>query len=301
MSKKARMNRGLDALFSDNFTPEKETEKAEENAIATVSISLVEPNKNQPRTRFDDEKIAELAQSIKQNGILQPILVTPLDNGGYRIVAGERRWRAARSAGLKEVPVYIRNLDEKQTMQLALIENVQRQDLSPIEEARAYKQLMDEYKMTQQEVSEAVGKSRSVIANSLRLLTLSAPVVELVENGKLTVGHAKMIAGLEDAQSQEDAAEFTINNELTVRQLEEYISMTSSEYPMYPQKKKKKPSLKQENPFLREFEINVNDNSSIKAKAKQSGRGATTVNLTIGKDVDVNAVLSKLAELLKNY
>lgn len=295
------MNRGLDALFSDNFTPEKETEKAEENAITTVSISLVEPNKNQPRTRFDDEKIAELAQSIKQNGILQPILVTPLDNGGYRIVAGERRWRAARSAGLKEVPVYIRNLDEKQTMQLALIENVQRQDLSPIEEARAYKQLMDEYKMTQQEVSEAVGKSRSVIANSLRLLTLSAPVVELVENGKLTVGHAKMIAGLEDAQSQEDAAEFTINNELTVRQLEEYISMTSSEYPMYPQKKKKKPSLKQENPFLREFEINVNDNSSIKAKAKQSGRGATTVNLTIGKDVDVNAVLSKLAELLKNY
>ncbi len=301
MSKKARMNRGLDALFSDNITPEKETEKAEENAITTVSISLVEPNKNQPRTRFDDEKIAELAQSIKQNGILQPILVTPLDNGGYRIVAGERRWRAARSAGLKEVPVYIRNLDEKQTMQLALIENVQRQDLSPIEEARAYKQLMDEYKMTQQEVSEAVGKSRSVIANSLRLLTLSAPVVELVENGKLTVGHAKMIAGLEDAQSQEDAAEFTINNELTVRQLEEYISMTSSEYPMYPQKKKKKPSLKQENPFLREFEINVNDNSSIKAKAKQSGRGATTVNLTIGKDVDVNAVLSKLAELLKNY
>ena len=275
MSKKARMNRGLDALFSDNFTPEKETEKAEENAIATVSISLVEPNKNQPRTRFDDEKIAELAQSIKQNGILQPILVTPLDNGGYRIVAGERRWRAARSAGLKEVPVYIRNLDEKQTMQLALIENVQRQDLSPIEEARAYKQLMDEYKMTQQEVSEAVGKSRSVIANSLRLLTLSAPVVELVENGKLTVGHAKMIAGLEDAQSQEDAAEFTINNELTVRQLEEYISMTSSEYPMYPQKKKKKPSLKQENPFLREFEINVNDNSSIKAKAKQSGRTLT--------------------------
>ncbi len=301
MSKKARMNRGLDALFSDNFAPEKETEKAEETGITTVSISLVEPNKNQPRTKFDDEKIAELTQSIKQNGILQPILVTPLDNGGYRIVAGERRWRAARGAGLKEIPVYIRKLDDKQVMQLALIENVQRQDLSPIEEARAYRQLMDEYKMTQQEVSEAVGKSRSVIANSLRLLTLSAPVVELVENGRLTVGHAKMIAGLEDAQSQEDAAEFTINNELTVRQLEEYISMTSSEYPMYPPKKKKKPSLKQENPFLREFEINVNDNSSIKAKAKQSGRGATTVNLTIGKDVDVNAVLSKLAELLKNY
>ena len=296
MSKKARMNRGLDALFSDNFTPEKETEKAEENAIATVSISLVEPNKNQPRTRFDDEKIAELAQSIKQNGILQPILVTPLNNGGYRIVAGERRWRAARGAGLKEIPVYIRKLDDKQVMQLALIENVQRQDLSPIEEARAYRQLMDEYKMTQQEVSEAVGKSRSVIANSLRLLTLCEPVVELLEKGELTVGHAKMLAGITDAQEQKTIAQLAVKNGFNVRQLEVYIAGQSGE-----KQKAKKPSLKQENPFLREFEISVNDNSNIKAKAKQSGGGATTVSLTIGKNVDVNAVLSKLAELLKNY
>ena len=296
MSKKARMNRGLDALFSDNFAPEKETEKVEESGITTVSISLVEPNKNQPRTRFDDEKIAELTQSIKQNGILQPILVTPLDNGGYRIVAGERRWRAARGAGLKEIPVYIRKLDDKQVMQLALIENVQRQDLSPIEEARAYRQLMDEYKMTQQEVSEAVGKSRSVIANSLRLLTLCEPVVELLEKGELTVGHAKMLAGITDAQEQKTIAQLAVKNGFNVRQLEVYIAGQSGE-----KQKAKKPSLKQENPFLREFEISVNDNSNIKAKAKQSGGGATTVSLTIGKNVDVNAVLSKLAELLKNY
>ncbi len=296
MSKKARMNRGLDALFSDNFAPEKETEKAEESGITTVSISLVEPNKNQPRTKFDDEKIAELTQSIKQNGILQPILVTPLDNGGYRIVAGERRWRAARGAGLKEIPVYIRKLDDKQVMQLALIENVQRQDLSPIEEARAYRQLMDEYKMTQQEVSEAVGKSRSVIANSLRLLTLCEPVVELLEKGELTVGHAKMLAGITDAQEQKTIAQLAVKNGFNVRQLEVYIAGQSGE-----KQKAKKPSLKQENPFLREFEISVNDNSNIRAKAKQSGGGATTVSLTIGKNVDVNAVLSKLAELLKNY
>ena len=296
MSKKARMNRGLDALFSDNFAPEKETEKAEKSGITTVSISLVEPNKNQPRTKFDDEKIAELTQSIKQNGILQPILVTPLDNGGYRIVAGERRWRAARGAGLKEIPVYIRKLDDKQVMQLALIENVQRQDLSPIEEARAYRQLMDEYKMTQQEVSEAVGKSRSVIANSLRLLTLCEPVVELLEKGELTVGHAKMLAGITDAQEQKTIAQLAVKNGFNVRQLEVYIAGQSGE-----KQKAKKPSLKQENPFLREFEISVNDNSNIKAKAKQSGGGATTVSLTIGKNVDVNAVLSKLAELLKNY
>ena len=290
------MNRGLDALFSDNFAPEKETEKAEESGITTVSISLVAPNKNQPRTKFDDEKIAELTQSIKQNGILQPILVTPLDNGGYRIVAGERRWRAARGAGLKEIPVYIRKLDDKQVMQLALIENVQRQDLSPIEEARAYRQLMDEYKMTQQEVSEAVGKSRSVIANSLRLLTLCEPVVELLEKGELTVGHAKMLAGITDAQEQKTIAQLAVKNGFNVRQLEVYIAGQSGE-----KQKAKKPSLKQENPFLREFEISVNDNSNIKAKAKQSGGGATTVSLTIGKNVDVNAVLSKLAELLKNY
>jgi len=296
MSKKTRMNRGLDALFSDNFAPEKETEKAEKSGITTVSISLVEPNKNQPRTKFDEEKIAELTQSIKQNGILQPILVTPLDNGGYRIVAGERRWRAARGAGLKEIPVYIRKLDDKQVMQLALIENVQRQDLSPIEEARAYRQLMDEYKMTQQEVSEAVGKSRSVIANSLRLLTLCEPVVELLEKGELTVGHAKMLAGITDAQEQKTIAQLAVKNGFNVRQLEVYIAGQSGE-----KQKAKKPSLKQENPFLREFEISVNDNSNIRAKAKQSGGGATTVSLTIGKNVDVNAVLSKLAELLKNY
>ena len=227
---------------------------------------------------------------------MQPILVTPLDNGGYRIVAGERRWRAARGAGLKEIPVYIRKLDDKQVMQLALIENVQRQDLSPIEEARAYRQLMDEYKMTQQEVSEAVGKSRSVIANSLRLLTLCEPVVELLEKGELTVGHAKMLAGITDAQEQKTIAQLAVKNGFNVRQLEVYIAGQSGE-----KQKAKKPSLKQENPFLREFEISVNDNSNIKAKAKQSGGGATTVSLTIGKNVDVNAVLSKLAELLKNY
>ena len=116
MSKKARMNRGLDALFSDNFTQPEKPAKAADNAITSVSISLIEPNRNQPRTQFDDEKISELSQSIKQNGVIQPILVTPLDNGGYRIVAGERRWRAARLAGLKEVPVYVKELTEKQTM-----------------------------------------------------------------------------------------------------------------------------------------------------------------------------------------
>ena len=141
---------------------------------------------------------------------MQPILVTPLDNGGYRIVAGERRWRAARQAGLKEVPVFVKELTEKQVMQLALIENVQRQDLSPIEEASAYRQLMDEYKMTQQEVSEAVGKSRSVIANSLRLLSLCEQSSCLIEDGKLTVGHAKMLAGIKRDAGADDCANMVV-------------------------------------------------------------------------------------------
>lgn len=294
------MNRGLDMLFSDNYTEpveEKTPEKAGENTVSTLSISLIEPNKKQPRMDFDPEALEELSQSIKHNGILQPILVSPLDNGGYRIVAGERRWRAARMAGLKEVPVYVRELDEKQTMQLALIENVQRKDLSPIEEAKAYKNLMDVYDMTQQEISDVIGKSRSVIANSLRLLTLTDEVCKWLEEGKLTVGHAKMLAGISDPSYQKDCAQMIVDNNLTVRQLEDYIKMTTE--PKTSEKSVQ--TFKQENPFLREFEINVNDNSNIKAKAKQSKKGATTVSLTIGKDVDVNAVLSKLAELLTNY
>lgn len=296
MSKKARMNRGLDALFSDNFTPAENGAKVEENAVSTVGISLIEPNKNQPRTQFDEEKIAELSQSIKENGILQPILVTPLENGGYRIVAGERRWRAARLAGLKEVPVYVKKLTEKQTMQLALIENVQRQDLSPMEEARAYKQLMDVHGMTQQEVSEAVGKSRSVIANFLRLLTLEQPVAQLLESGELTVGHAKMLAGISDPKQQAECAKTCVDKGFSVRQLEDYVAGLSKQ-----KAKPKAASLKQENPFLREFELSVNDNSNIKTKVKLSGRGAANVNLTIGKDVDIDEFLSKLAELLTKY
>ena len=240
------MNRGLDALFSDNSVPEEKKEAGQaQNGTAYVSISLVEPNKSQPRNQFDEEKIQELAQSIKENGILQPILVTPLENGGYRIVAGERRWRAARVAGLKEVPVFIRELNNKQVMQLALIENIQREDLTPIEEAMAYKQLMDVYSMTQQDVSQAVGKSRSVIANSLRLLTLGEPAMTLLEEGQLTVGHAKMLAGITDSKEQEECARIAAENKLTVRELEEYISIMANKDPQQ-SAKAKKPSMKRE-------------------------------------------------------
>ena len=307
MSKKARMNRGLDALFSDNFSPlaeqqeQKQQEQEDKKGITTISISLVEPNKGQPRKDFDREKIQELADSIKENGLLQPILVTPLENGGYRIVAGERRWRAARLAGLKEVPVYVRDLSEKQVMQLALIENIQRQDLTPIEEAKAYKQLMDRYFMTQQELAKAVGKSRSAIANAVRLLELAEPVQKYLDRGELSVGHAKVLAGLSDEQLQVQAADLALSGGLSVRELENEVKKLVQSGEKGTQARKKAVSLKHEDPFLREFEVTVNGSSSIKTKAKLTGKGEKVVNITIPKSVESAEVLSALAQVLVKF
>jgi ParB family chromosome partitioning protein len=307
MSKKARMNRGLDALFSDNFSPlaeqqeQKQQEQEDKKGITTISISLVEPNKGQPRKDFDREKIQELADSIKENGLLQPILVTPLENGGYRIVAGERRWRAARLAGLKEVPVYVRELSEKQVMQLALIENIQRQDLTPIEEAKAYKQLMDKYFMTQQELAKAVGKSRSAIANAVRLLELAEPVQKYLDRGELSVGHAKVLAGLSDEQLQVQAADLALSDGLSVRELENEVKKLVQNGEKGTQARKKTVSLKHEDPFLREFEVTVNGSSSIKTKAKLTGKGEKVVNITIPKSVESAEVLSALAQVLVKF
>lgn len=307
MSKKARMNRGLDALFSDNFSPlaeqqeQKQQEQEDKKGITTISISLVEPNKGQPRKDFDREKIQELADSIKENGLLQPILVTPLENGGYRIVAGERRWRAARLAGLKEVPVYVRDLSEKQVMQLALIENIQRQDLTPIEEAKAYKQLMDKYFMTQQELAKAVGKSRSAIANAVRLLELAEPVQKYLDRGELSVGHAKVLAGLSDEQLQVQAADLALSDGLSVRELENEVKKLVQSGDKGTQARKKTVSLKHEDPFLREFEVTVNGSSSIKTEAKLTGKGEKVVNITIPKSVESAEVLSALAQVLVKF
>lgn len=301
------MNRGLDALFSDNFSPlaeqqeQKQQEQEDKKGITTISISLVEPNKGQPRKDFDREKIQELADSIKENGLLQPILVTPLENGGYRIVAGERRWRAARLAGLKEVPVYVRDLSEKQVMQLALIENIQRQDLTPIEEAKAYKQLMDKYLMTQQELAKAVGKSRSAIANAVRLLELAEPVQKYLDRGELSVGHAKVLAGLSDEQLQVQAADLALSDGLSVRELENEVKKLVQNGEKGTQARKKTVSLKHEDPFLREFEVTVNGSSSIKTKAKLTGKGEKVVNITIPKSVESAEVLSALAQVLVKF
>lgn len=305
MGKKNRMGMGLDQLFADNTAPAEDEEKKQEQAdaaTAMVRISLLEPNKDQPREHFDQDKLQELADSIKENGVLQPILVRPLENGGYQIVAGERRWRASRLAGLSEVPVYVKELTDKQTMQMALIENIQRQDLSPLEESAAYQSLMDSYGMTQQQVAEAVGKSRSAVANSVRLLSLCDEVKKMLDDGVLSAGHAKVLAGLERPEQLELAAQVE-EQSLTVRQLEARAAAAgrSKDYSGGELDRLKKSSVKKDRPFLKEFELSVNSRSNVKVKTKAESDGGTAVTLRIGRETDIENILGRLAELLTEF
>ena len=301
MAKKNRMGSGLDMLFAENTRPA-ETAPQQESAdsVTMVKITLLEPNKEQPRGKFDDEKLAELSDSIKENGVLQPILARPLDNGGYQIVAGERRWRASRLAGLSEVPVYIKELDDRQTMQMALIENIQRQDLSPVEEALAYKNLMDSYDMTQQQLAQAVGKSRSAVANSLRLLELDENVRDMVDKGEISFGHAKVLSGLEKNRQAEFAKKVQQEG-LSVRQLEDALKDAErlAEKQLETDRQAiRKRSVKKERPFLKEFEMAVNANSDVKVKAKSDSSGGVRVELKVPKETDAEELLKKLAEIL---
>lgn len=212
MAKRSGLGKGLDALFVDNNT--------EDGRITALRLAEIEPNKNQPRSAFDEEALRELADSISAHGILQPLVVRPLDSGGYQIVAGERRWRAARMAGLSEVPVVIRQLGDEQTLEIAIIENLQREDLNPIELALGYQALMDQYGLTQEQVAEKLGKSRPVIANTIRLLGLPRMVQEDVKNGKIPRGHAKALLSLEDDALIEEMADKVKSQSILVRDIE---------------------------------------------------------------------------------
>lgn len=212
-TRKGGLGKGLDALFIDNTTEGTGT-------AVTLRISEIEPNKEQPRKEFDESALADLADSIREHGVIQPLLVRPLPSGGYQLVAGERRWRASRMAGLSEVPVVIRELSDHETMELALIENLQRQDLNPMEEALGYQSLMEEYTMTQEQVSKVIGKSRPAIANALRLLALPQPVTFLLQSGKLSAGHGRALLSLGDEKAILEAADQAIKKQMTVRELE---------------------------------------------------------------------------------
>ncbi|MGN0457020.1 MAG: ParB/RepB/Spo0J family partition protein [Acutalibacteraceae bacterium] len=211
--KKGGLGKGLSAIFMEN-------ESEDSRSTVTLKISELQPNRDQPRREFDEKSLAELADSISQHGILQPLLVRPFLDGGYQIVAGERRYRAARMAGLTEVPVVIRDLSDSETMQLALIENLQREDLTPVEEARGYRQLMDNYGLKQEEVSRVVGKSRPAIANTLRLLELPEDILKLISDGKLSAGHGRTLLAFKNPAEMEKAARLASTEDISVRELE---------------------------------------------------------------------------------
>ena len=213
--KRPALGRGLSALI-----PEIPPPPAATDTPAEVDLDLLEPNRDQPRSIIDDTKLEQLAQSIKSNGIIQPIVVRRQPSGGFEIVAGERRWRAAQRAGLLTVPVVVRDVPDEKRLELALIENIQREDLNPIEEARAYKRLADQFNLTQEAIAHAVGRDRATVANYQRLLTLPADVQGDVASGALTMGHARALAGLPDAAAQRRAARDVRNRKLSVRDTE---------------------------------------------------------------------------------
>lgn len=223
-AKKGGLGRGLDALFADNSI-----EEIASTSAVKLKIMDIEPNRDQPRKIFDDDALAELADSIAKHGVIQPLLVRPMPDGSYQLVAGERRWRASRMAGLTEVPVVIKELSDDEAMALALIENLQREDLNAIEEAQGIKALMDTLSLTQDEAAERVGKSRPAVANALRLLKLPDSVIALVSDGKLSPGHARALLGFKDEQDIIETADLIIEKGLTVRDVEKLVKKRNKE------------------------------------------------------------------------
>ena len=209
------LGRGLESLFED-AAPSFESD----TRIETLPLREIEPDPGQPRKTFDDETLAELSASIAEHGLLQPIAVRPKPSGGYLIVAGERRWRASRMAGLTEVPVIVKDVTDEQAMELALVENLEREELDPVEEAAGIRELMTRCDLTQEQAARKLGKSRSALANSLRLLSLPETVLELLKSGFITIGHAKVVLGLPTPELQEEAAQMIADNQLNVRQAE---------------------------------------------------------------------------------
>lgn len=270
--KKRGLGRGLNALI--NTGPDIEVkEKSKDNSDnkeVFVNISLVEPNRNQPRKEFDKEALSELAASIKQYGILQPIMVQK--NGDmYEIIAGERRWRAAKEAGLKEVPVIVRDYDKQKIMEISIIENIQRENLNPIEEAMAYQCLMEEYGLKHDELADKVSKNRSTITNSMRLLRLSENIQQMIIDGKISTGHAKVLLSVENKEEQEKIAAELVSRSLSVRELEKLVKKY-----IKPRKKKENKDTIDYSLFYKEYEDKLKDilgtKVQINTKDKNKGR-----------------------------
>lgn len=266
MARKGGLGKRLDAIYLEN---ESETG----SGAVYLKIEDVEPNREQPRTEFDEEALLTLADSIREHGVLQPILVRPIFGGSYQIVAGERRYRASRLAGLTEIPAIIRDLDDLQTMEIALIENLQRENLNPVEEAQGYRTLMEMHGLTQEEVATAVGKSRPVVANALRILKLPEYVQALVSEGKLSAGHARALAGIDDPDVICKLAEEIVERGLSVRDAEKMAKPQA-------EKKKKAPVKASKPHYYAEVEMAMTENLGRKvtvSKAKGGKGGVLTI------------------------
>ena len=284
--KNSGLGRGLDAIFLDNTLTEEEKKSGE--GVSKIKISLVDPKRDQPRKYFDKEALEELSASIAENGLLQPILVREYGDGRYQIIAGERRFRASKLAGLTEIPAIVLEKNDKDAAQIALIENIQREDLNPLEEALAYKSLAEEYNMTQEELSTKVGKSRSAIANSVRLLDLPEEILTLVAVGELSAGHARTLLGVKDRDDMILLAQRAVEEDLSVRVLEGLVKLAN---------KPKKPEVDEEAiplvDYFRDLEIRVQTHLGRKVKIDGKGR-KKSITLSYEDNEDLDEILALL-------
>lgn len=295
-----RLGKGLDALIPSGLGVDtkpkkaetsgiKKEEQAESSSETLVKITMVEPNRDQPRKNFDEDALQELADSIKQFGLLQPILVQQRD-GYYEIVAGERRWRAAKLAGLKEVPVIIRNLTEQEIVEISLIENIQRENLNPIEEAQAYKKLLTEFNLKQDEVAERVSKSRAAVTNSMRLLKLSDEVQQMVISDMISTGHARALLAIEDADEQYALAQRIFDEKLSVRDIEKLVKSIGK-----PAKEKKE---KEKNESLeavyQDIQEKLKQRLGTKVAVSGKGDGAGKIEIEFYSHDDLERILDTL-------
>lgn len=278
MAKRGVLNQRFNSIFDDNSFDE------DDEGVSTLKLTDIEPNKSQPRKNFDITALNTLADSIRQNGVIQPLLVRSMPDGTYQIVAGERRWRAAKMAGLTEVPVLVKELTDLQAQQIALIENLQRENLNPIEEANGYKELMDKFGMTQEEVARVVGKARSSIANSLRLLNLPPIIAEMVSNNELSTGHCKVLLGVSETKDMVELAHKAAGKDVSVREMERMVKALD---------KKEKPEKKKDT-FYTEAEISL-------AKALETnvsiipGKKKSRIQIEFYSDEDLTDIINRLA------
>lgn len=279
------LGRGLNALLGDpDLQPQSE-------GSMTLPISQVEPGLNQPRKRFDEDTLNELAESIRIHGIIQPLTVRRLSTGYYQIIAGERRWRAAKAAGLQEIPAVIIEADDRKVMELGLIENLQREDLNPAEEARGYQTLMEEYGLTQEQVAQQMGKSRPAVTNTLRLLSLPEEVMQLLENGAISAGHARAILGAPSPALQKEAAKKVVESQLSVRQTEALIKTLQNE-----KQEKPKPQGPDISLYLGELEKQLSSRLGRKVKIAHKGKKGC-IELEYYNEQDLETLLTLLQQM----